>query len=362
MAGDPPSQGKNDLLLLAVLRQPAQVTAFAAHQWDLLIRQARKHSLLARLGFVLDACDQLPAVPHEPLQHLVAALRLAEKHKRDVMWEVRCLCKVLEPIDTPVVLLKGAAYAVADLPPARGRVFGDIDIMVRKVRIEGVENALRSAGWIYTETDPYNQHYYRTWMHQLPPMVHFSRGMTVDVHHTIVPQTARMAVGGSVLFDAMQPIAGYDNLYVLAPADMVLHNAVHLFNEGEFNNGLRDLIDLDELLRHFGKDARFFDKLVDRAEQLGLTRPLAYACRHAHSLLATPIPSIIMARLNDKLSGPVASIVSASMRRALLSGGQSSGALHDAAAGALLYIRGHAMRMPMRLLIPHLLRKAWKSE
>jgi hypothetical protein len=37
---------------------------------------------------------------------------------------------------------------------------------------------------------------------------------------------------------------------------MVLHSATHLFYDGELNHGLRDLVDLDDLLRHFsGADA-----------------------------------------------------------------------------------------------------------
>ena len=48
---------------------------------------------------------------------------------------------------------------------------------------------------------------------------------------------------------------------VLAPEDMVLHSATHLFNEGEFDRGLRDLNDLDLLLREFGAAAELRPRL-----------------------------------------------------------------------------------------------------
>ncbi len=42
--------------------------------------------------------------------------------------------------------------------------------------------------WI--KSDPYDDLYYRRWMHELPPLVHSERGQLVDVHHTILPLTA----------------------------------------------------------------------------------------------------------------------------------------------------------------------------
>ncbi len=41
------------------------------------------------------------------------------------------------------------------------------------------------------KSDPYDDLYYRQWMHELPPLVHGERGRMVDVHHTILPLTAR---------------------------------------------------------------------------------------------------------------------------------------------------------------------------
>jgi len=39
------------------------------------------------------------------------------------------LC-ALKGLDTPVILMKGLAYAIARLPPAHGRIVGDLDLMV----------------------------------------------------------------------------------------------------------------------------------------------------------------------------------------------------------------------------------------
>ena len=124
-----------------------------------------------------------------------------------MLWEVHCLERALA--DFPkVVLLKGAAYTVADLPAARGRIFSDVDLMVPKDRIAEAETTLRNHGWVAGATNAYDQRYYRTWMHQIPPLTHFRRETVIDVHHTIVPETARTPVAAGRLFDAARKLPG----------------------------------------------------------------------------------------------------------------------------------------------------------
>jgi hypothetical protein len=138
--------------------------------WDLVIRQGRRAGLLARLAIQLAERDLLARVPAAPRSHLAAERILAEKHARDVRWEVRCIRQALAPIGVDLILLKGAAYILADLPPARGRLFNDVDILVPKSALADVERALLRAGWTGGAIDPYDDRYYRRWMHQIPPL------------------------------------------------------------------------------------------------------------------------------------------------------------------------------------------------
>ena len=146
--------------------------------------------LQARLATRFVEQASMADVPQGPRQHLESALRLAERQRHEVLWEVDCVRRALAGVDTPVVLLKGAAYLAADLPPARGRLFADVDIMVDRRQLVAVENALFAAGWISQERNAYNDRYYRRWMHELPPMRHVHRGTTIDLHHTITPEDA----------------------------------------------------------------------------------------------------------------------------------------------------------------------------
>ncbi len=294
---------------------------------------------------------------------------LAAKHARDILWEARCIRRALEQIDTPVVLLKGAAYLLAELPASSGRIFSDIDFMVPKNVIEDVEEALKRNGWLPAKLNSYDQQYYRRWMHEIPPLIHFKRQSVLDVHHTLVPETARVALKSERLRADAVALPDHPGLFVLAPPDMVLHSAVHLFNEGEFDHGLRDLSDMDLLLRHFAEgDPAFWTKLTARARELDLERPLHYALRYAAEILATPVPAGTMAeasagrilgRLGGRLGGRAREwLMDALFRRALRPDHASCNDRFSGLARWLLYVRAHHLRMPPHLLVPHLVRKA----
>ena len=347
-------------LLPNLLKRPENLADLPLDQWDLVIRQARQAGVLARLCFQLEDLGILAQAPEKPRRHLEAARTLAVKHARDVRWEVTCVRQVLAECGVAITLLKGAAYLMADLPPARGRLFSDIDFMVRRDRIGEVEDILLKAGWFAEVKDPYDQRYYRRWTHQIPPLQHYQRNTVLDVHHTIVPPTARTPVEVDALAAASLPLGKEGRLRVLAPADMVLHSATHLFNEGEFDRGLRDLLDLSDLLRHFGAQAGFWDSLAERAETLGLTGPLYLTVRYLDRLLGTPLPDAIrQAALRWQPSLAKRALFDALFLRALLPDHDSCNDPLTGTARWLLYVRAHYLRMPLHLLLPHLLRKSF---
>jgi hypothetical protein len=214
---------------------------------------------------------------------------------------------------------------------------------------------LRLHGWHGTQHDAYDQRYYRAWMHEIPPVTHISRGSTLDVHHNILPLTARLKPQASDLFAALHPIPGYQNLYRLGDADLILHSATHLFHEGEWAHGLRDLVDLDALLRHFACKPGFWQSLHARADTLDLRKPLQYALHCTQALLKTPIrenrlPALPGKRVNT-FAYPLFMHGFASAHPDLMAPGARL-------ALFALYIRSHWLRMPMHLLLPHLLHKA----
>jgi hypothetical protein len=203
-------------------------------------------------------------------------------------------------------------------------------------------------------------------MHELPPMEHVRRGNVIDVHHAILPETAAQRPDPARLRAAAVPVAGLEPgmppLFVLAPRDMVLHSAVHLFSEGEFDQGLRNLFDIHRLLLQFGPQDGFWDGLPSRARELELERPLFYALRYCRRLLGTPVPDAVIRNMAAAAPGPV--LLALMDRLFLRALGPAHPSCRDAftpIAHGMLYIRGNWLRMPFFLLARHLFHKAFLS-
>lgn len=344
----------SDELLLRLVRRPHEWSKLPPNKWHSLLIRAQRARILARLAARLDSEDLWQEVPDRARRWFVAAMRIAEQHERMIRWEVDRLCDALQGVTQPVVLLKGAAYVMADLPVARGRLTSDVDILVPRSALDAVETAVLAHGWQPVKTDAYAQRYYRQYMHELPPLRHKDRATVLDIHHTIAPPTSRIRIDGARLWPAAQPLT-IPGMFTLSPVDMVLHAVVHLFHDGDIGSGFRDLVDLGDLLQHFGGDEAFWRQLFDRATELGAGRPLYYALRYLQSLLGLTVPPAYIDQL-ERLRPPSAVLwlMDALVTRAIVPPPLEGRSRSQALADRLLYVRSHWVRMPPLLLARHL--------
>ncbi len=343
-------------ILCTVLIDPQLALTFTLRQWDLLIRQARSANLLARLGYLFESAELLNQLPTQALAHIMSAQAYADRFYISLQREISCIQEALHSVNAPLVLLKGSAYFMAGNIAAKGRLFSDVDILVPEDKLPAVEDALMKAGWMTNTIDPYDQKYYRQWMHEIPPLRHLKRQTTIDVHHNILPKTTQFCPDANKLLANSVKLPN-QNIWILAPEDRVLHSAMHLFHEGEFAQGLRDLSDLDLLLKEFSTQVNFWEKLLLRANELQQQIPLFYALRYSHQILQTQIPESVLEASKQRIN---TTLMDALFLRALLPDHDSCNDKWTGLARSLLFIRSHWLKMPVYLMVPHLIRKTYR--
>lgn len=324
----------------------------AAESSSLLIAEARGIGLLPRLASLLS--DSPPSPENELLSfqaHFCSALIHASAFQRDVIRELGLIKQALAKVQFPVLLLKGAAYTLMDCGIARGRVFSDIDILVGANQIAIVESYLKAAGWFSANMTPYDERYYREWSHEVPPLTHRNRGTTIDLHHSLVMPTCRVKVDSEAMINDAVPLSVDGFWWRLKDEDLVLHAAAHLLLNGEFDRGLRDLWDIDALLKLFSsKRSDFFVTLKNRADKIGLAEVLADTLYLLKYFFDAPIPS------NVPMSG-------GHIRRLLFRA--SLGTRHSETksrfqliSDVLLAVREIYLRLPLKLMMVHLWHKS----
>jgi Uncharacterised nucleotidyltransferase len=357
---------RDAMLLVQALRDPASTRSLDAEGLTALIAMARAEQLIGTLAYRL--ADE--AVPPKVADILSDARTNAEYQRRSALWEADCARRALADYPGKVVLLKGTAYVAAALQAGEGRHIGDLDIMVAREDLPQVEALLlKKGGWEWVKEDAYDDSYYRDHMHELPPLIHKERDRMIDVHHTILPLTARARPdAGAMLAEASaikpvrpEPVEGRvartrastssartDQLCVLSPQDMVIHSAAHLFADGDLAGGLRNLWDIHCLLTEFDS-ANFWTELTNRAKHHQLTEPVARTARLGNHLYGTKIPKDWQ-RWNARDKWYI--------RR--LTARDGWGRPTRKFICLIFYIRSHWLRMPPLMLARHLFTK-WRK-
>ncbi|MGB9130546.1 MAG: nucleotidyltransferase family protein [Thiobacillus sp.] len=349
-------------LLSRTLRSPDAVNRFSIGDWDMLIRQARAAGLLARLAHRFRRHGLMAALPSFVRWHFDAAETLADTERQTVLWELKQLRAALSDLDGPLIVLNGAAYAAAGLPTAAGHLFSDIDILLPHECLPQAESSLMLAGWHATGLPESGKRCYRRRMHELPPLQSIQLDTVIEVHHAFLPGTAHTHPDSAKLRSRAVAVDGLPGVHVLAAEDRILHSAAHLVHDGELTHGLRDLTDLDLLLRDAAADREFWPRLTARADELQLSRSLFYALRYLRHFLDTPVPDSVMDALDAAAPNRVTlALMDRIFTRVLAPGHASCADALTPAARLAAFVRAHWLRMPAHRLIPHLFHKAFIS-
>ena len=347
-------------MLEEVLLEPSRSLKLSLTEWDQLIASARSAQLLARLAWLMRTHELGSALPEVISDFLLAHEALADAQHEAVHLEAHEVLRAVAKTGCPVVFLKGSAYVLSGQPVMHGRLLGDIDIMVPRKHIADVELMLKLGGWSNAHHSQYDQRYYRQWMHELPAMIHRTRGVVLDVHHTILPPTSRSQLNAGKLFSHARPLEGLSNAFVLSEADSLIHCATHLFHEGEFEKGLRDLHDFHLLLETAIETGLDESGLAERARELDLAWPLYLALRYNQRVFGTSVATraLELLRKNCAPSQARLRLLDSLYERALRAHHPRAQNTNSGFALWLLFVRSHWLRMPPHLLTYHLSRKA----
>jgi Uncharacterised nucleotidyltransferase len=337
---------------LQALREPERACTWTLADWQRVLRLARRLRLMGRLAHGLRSAGLTHQLPVPVQRHVESEWRQARWRQTALRWTVERVGAVLAGTPYPRLLLKGAAYESLALDFSRGRLAGDLDILVPRAHLAEAQQRLIDAGWSEPRLDAHDQQYYHAYSHEVPPMTHPQHAFELDLHHNILPPVGQVKVDADVLLARAQA-SHWTGWQLLSPVDMVLHSAAHLFLDGEPQERLRDLVDMDGMLRCFGTRPGFWDELPARARELGLMEPLSLALHFTTRWLGLQVPAQVLVACTVP-RGPWVHLLEKVLMPiepdALPARGQ------DLAALALL-VRYHRRRMPLSLLVPHLWHK-----
>lgn len=344
--------GKN---LVDIIKSPSVLADFTLAQWNDLVFILRREKLLARVYMLLSEESLVYLIPKPALKHFSNAVKMSRKQALVARREAENLTASLSDKARYIVFLKGAAYSLSNSPAALGRIYADIDIVVPKESLKRIEEFLTVFGWYSEELDDYDEHYYRQWAHEIPPMSHSSRGTVLDIHHNLVPPVSGKHI------DIENFISSYseniDGVTVLKEPAKFFHSAIHLFFNDDMTSAFRDMTDLYLMCRF--QPSSFFDELLRIVDDYGFEKECMLALYFLQTRYDVVFPKRVLTRL-DKFKknanrwelSLLARLIEP--KHKLLVQGESS---------LLQFVgemRGHWLKMPVHVLIYHTGMKFWR--
>ena len=344
--------------LLELFITPNTMLELSMKDWQSVILILRSCQMLARLALKSNEHELTAKLPEYAQHHFKNALIIADKQKYQIEYEAQQLLPHINLSKTYAIFLKGAAYSLANNLASSGRTYGDIDLLVKKSEIDSTERQLNFWGWLPTDKDEYDDKYYREWTHEIPPLQHGSRGTVLDLHHNFIPPISGKApVASEFVAHSVKLDNGF---YVLSPQAMTLHSAIHLFFNEEFNNGFRDIFDLHCLFTEYNSE-KFWQNIISLAKKTEFTRELYLASRYCIKFYNTDIPSFAYLELSNMYSSKIQnSYWDWMFLNVLLPHHPKVSAPSQPFAIFMALVRGHTLKMPLKILLKHTGFKVWK--
>ena len=126
-------------LLIKAFRRPASLGTWNEEAWQALLDVARYNTLLPKLWASIDRVGILSETPEKAAILLQEAVQPVLHKQTLIRFEIDRVRRALAHLEVAIVLLKGAAYLVAELPTAKGRSMVDLDILVPREKISTIE-------------------------------------------------------------------------------------------------------------------------------------------------------------------------------------------------------------------------------
>ena len=321
------------------------------------------HSLLRVLihaqlhGYIAYKIDDIERYPKAFTRHLLSIKTFSKAQYVQVIKACNTISNDLEALGAPVLLLKGAAYIAANKANAKGRLISDIDILVSKEHLPEVERLLTSKGWAAKELDNFDEKYYREWSHELPPYSHLETGVTLDIHHNLLPGTSGKTID---IADIIATKQNTDfNLFVPKDEYLILHSAIHLLLNDDIEKGLRDCLDLHCLLKEYVQSNNI-ETLQEVFQNADCEREF-FVLLNLLTKLFTNEAGIYSDKTLSINNNSTYKSIASDLEKAVFPATSYLSNSSNHYARFKVYLRGHLSKMPLSLFIRHIIYKAYRT-
>lgn len=282
----------NRLLMACILARRDTASGLRAvlskdHDWTYISHVARQGGISPFLYHNLKELGMEGELPPHVRQEWTRIYHSAGLRNALLYEELGNVLRSFGKAGIPLIVLKGAALAAEVYGNVALRQMGDIDLLVKEQDLDRSAGELTSLG--YVPNEGYSEEWYRLYHHHLVPYHHPAKGVTIEIHRSIVPSRNPSNLDINSLWERARhaKIRDVDAL-VLSPEDQILHLSMHMSGSDYFIGRVRTLIDISQVVGYFGKQIHW-DRVVREAQAGGFAAFIYYPLYLASETLGVEI-------------------------------------------------------------------------
>jgi Uncharacterised nucleotidyltransferase len=216
--------------------------------WALVLELARLNKVEPRLTHVLEGRGLMAQVPAPVAEALRGAAAVVERANRQRVVRACELFAELRAAEIEVCVLKGVLFAETIYRDPLYKRMNDVDLLVRRDDLARLPGVYRRLGYFpIAERVGDRPELNQKVSHHLPPYVHRELDCVLGTQWGLKSPLAGLKIDYDAIWSRSEPYS-YRGLPVrkLSSRDNLFHVCVHL---GLFKSGLRDLMDIANLIR-----------------------------------------------------------------------------------------------------------------
>jgi hypothetical protein len=263
----------------------------AGLDWGCLLKEAARHGVIPLLYANLNAC--FPEAVPEPFANI-----LQEHFRKNMISnllltsEMCSILNLLEAHDIPAIPFKGPTLAVAAYNDLALREFRDIDLLVHKADVSKAKAVLRTRGYACN-----------LYLNQAQEIAYlkseneygFKGSIYLELQWNIVPRNHSFEINDGELWQHLDYV-NIEGIRIAMPSaeDTLLLLCAH--GSKQYWKRLSWISDVSELIR--ARPDLDWDRVFERAKNLGGERMLSIGLLLASSLLGASLPCAVIERIS----------------------------------------------------------------
>ena len=266
------------------------LAALGPEEWQTLLAAAKRHRVSPILYHTLNRAGLTASAPPDVAEEMKRSYYANAQRNMLAYRRLENIVRDLNKLNIPVILLKGAQLAKYVYGNIALRVMADFDLLVRSEDIGPACGVLINHGY-RAPLDGLGI----SEMHA-PPFRNENHDK-IELHFNIADAELGKRFDVEDFWQRAQPLAvGDATALALAPEDNMLHICIHSSIGHCFDNAMRALLDLRQIVEHYGT-ALNWQRLIHTARQLRVTNALYFMLVSARNLLGLVLDDKTLATL-----------------------------------------------------------------